>query len=450
VTRLDRSEARTENRKNPENPKNRKNPKNRTAHESSAPTHPRERCEPNTPKLLKFHQIARGTLLAEMASVKLSPRIPVAVFLTRFEPGGTERQMIELIRRLDRARFTVHVACFHREGPWLPRVTECAASVTEFPVDGFARARTVAQLAAFARWCRREQIAVVHTCDLYANILGLPGARLAGVPVRIGSRRELNPDKTDGQIRLQRLAYRFATKVVANSSAARTILEREGLAPKSIAVIPNGVDAGTFTTRSPRATTQRRRTIITVANLRPEKGHETLIAAATLLARDFPDVRFQIVGEGPRRAVLESLVRARHLKRRVMFLGHREDVPALLADADVFVLPSRSEAFPNGAIEAMAAGLPVIAGAVGGLVDLIDHGRTGLLIEPDQPEQLAHAIGQLLTDQQLATRIGTAARTDVVQRYSFERMVTAFEDLYLASLRATAIASAHCAPIAES
>ena len=129
--------------------------------------------------------------------------------MTRFEPGGTERQMIELIRRLDPARFRVHVACFHREGAWLPRVIERAASVVEFPIHGFARPSTVWQLFKFARWCRRERIAVVQTCDLYANIFGLPGAALAGVPVRIGSRRELNPDKTDGQIRLQRLAYRF-------------------------------------------------------------------------------------------------------------------------------------------------------------------------------------------------------------------------------------------------
>jgi glycosyltransferase involved in cell wall biosynthesis len=381
--------------------------------------------------------------------VNLSPQIPVAIFLTRFEPGGTERQMIELIRRLNPARFKVHVACFHREGAWLPRVSECAASITEFPIDGFAGRRTLTQLVSFAQWCRREQIAVVHTCDFYANILGLPGARLAGVPARIGSRRELNPDKTRGQIRLQRWAYRFATKVVANSSAARAILERERVARTSIAVIPNGVDAAAFTTRSHDAATPRVRTIVTVANLRQEKDHETLIGAAALLGREFPDVRFHIIGDGPRRTVLESLVRARHLERNILFLGHRENVPQLLADADIFVLPSRSEAFPNSAIEAMAAGLPVIASAVGGLLDLIDHGRTGLLIEPGQPEQMADAIRHLLTDRELAARLGAVARTEVIQCYSFERMVTAFENLYLASLPAGALSGAQCAQTVE-
>src|SRR6185436_5833623 len=154
--------------------------------------------------------------------------------------------MIELVRRLDRRRFDVKVACFHREGAWLPRVEE-AAPVTAFPIRGFARPATVTQAAAFARWCRRHRIRVVQTCDLYANVFALPAAALAGVPVRVGSRRELNPDKTTAQIALQRHAYRFADAIVANSSAARTHLEREGVAPGRIQVIANGVTVERFT-----------------------------------------------------------------------------------------------------------------------------------------------------------------------------------------------------------
>ena len=213
----------------------------------------------NTAKLPTGRDVPRGTRLAEMGPVAARPEIPVAVFMTRFEPGGTERQMIELIRRLDPAVFRVHVACFHRKGAWLPRVVERAASVTEFPIQGFANPRTARQLLAFARWCRRKRIAVVQTCDLYANIFGLPGAALGGVPIRIGSRRELNPDKSRLQIQLQRLGYRFATAVVANSPAARGMVEREGLAPASIAVIPNGIDPTEFTfdERRRRATRAR-------------------------------------------------------------------------------------------------------------------------------------------------------------------------------------------------
>jgi L-malate glycosyltransferase len=364
--------------------------------------------------------------------VDLPAQTPVAVFMTAFEPGGTERQMSELIRRLDARRFRVHVACLHKRGGWLPRIARHAASIVEFPIEGFARAATVAQMAAFARWCRRERIAVVQTCDLYANIFGLPGAALARVPVRIGSRRELNPDKTPGQIRLQRLAYRSATKVVANSRAARHMLETEGLAPASIAVIPNGVDLGSFARPSRRGAIQ---TIITVANLRPEKSHETLLAAAAMLLRGSPNLRFRIVGDGPRRLELARLAATAGISRQVEFLGHREDVPALLAEADVFVLPSRSEAFPNGAIEAMAAGLPVVASATGGLLDLVQSGTTGILVPPGDAAALTAALRSLIDDPARARAMGESARQFVQQRYSFERMVASFEDLYSSGLR---------------
>jgi glycosyltransferase involved in cell wall biosynthesis len=352
--------------------------------------------------------------------------------MTAFEPGGTERQMSELIRRLDARRFRVHVACLHKKGAWLTRIVRHAASIVEFPIQGFARAATVAQMAAFARWCRRERIAVVQTCDLYANIFGLPGAALARVPVRIGSRRELNPDKTPGQIRLQRLAYRSATKVVANSQAARHMLETEGLGPASIAVIPNGVDLGSFARPSRSG---RIRTIVTVANLRPEKSHETLLAAAAMLLDSSPDLRFRIVGDGPRRVELERLAATLGISGQVEFLGHREDVPALLADADVFVLPSRSEAFPNGAIEAMAAGLPVVASATGGLLDLVQPDTTGILVPPGDAGALAAALRSLVDDPARARAMGESARQFVQQRYSFERMVASFEDLYSSGLR---------------
>ncbi|MEP6593275.1 MAG: glycosyltransferase [Acidobacteriota bacterium] len=367
--------------------------------------------------------------------MNLSLQTPVAVFITAFEPGGTERQMTELVRRLDPRQFRVHVACFHRAGAWLPRVLERAASVVEFPIRGFGRPATAGQLLAFARWCRRERIAVVQTCDLYANIFGLPGAALAGVPVRIGSRRELNPDKSTGQIRLQRLAYRAATKVVANSPAAREVLTAEGVAPGSIAVIANGVDPLWFDLPDHQRPI---RTVITVANLRPEKSHEALLEAAAALAPTHPDLRFQIVGDGPRRQALEARAAALGLGGSVHFLGHRDDVPALLAAADLFVLPSRSEAFPNGVIEAMAAGLPVVACAVGGLVDLIEPGTTGLLVPPGDAAALAAAIARLAGDAVEAASLGRAARLAVRQRYSFDRMVGSFEDLYRTGLGAAA------------
>jgi glycosyltransferase involved in cell wall biosynthesis len=367
--------------------------------------------------------------------VKSAPQIPVAVFLTAFQPGGTERQMTELIQRLDRSRFDVHVACFHRQGPWLPPV-EASAPVTAFPIEGFARPATLARAARFARWCRARRIAILQTCDLYANIFALPAAMMAGVPVRLGSRRELNPDKTPGQIALQRQAYRFAHGIVANSGAAARQLASEGLSADLVHVIPNGIRADQFNARTFAGRPVR--TFLTVANLRPEKAHEVLLSAAAQLRSRYPQIQFLIAGDGPRAAELQALAARLGVQAHVTFLGHREDVPALLARADAFVLPSRSEAFPNGAIEAMAAGLPVVASAVGGLLDLIEDGRTGLLVRPDDAAALAAAVESLVLSPARCETIGAAAREEVTRRYSFDRMVAAFEDLYCTQLEMAA------------
>jgi glycosyltransferase involved in cell wall biosynthesis len=365
--------------------------------------------------------------------VKSASQIPVAVFITSFHPGGTERQMTELIQRMDRRRFDVRVACFHKEGSWLPRVEACAP-VTAFPIRGFARPATLARAAAFARWCRAHGIGGVLACDLYANAFALPSAAVAGVAVRIGSRRELNPDKTAAQIALQRQAYRCAHAVVANSRAAARQLESEGLPSSRIHVVANGIAMERFPARP--VLMRPPATLVTVANLRKEKAHEVLLAAAARLLPRHSNLRLLIVGDGPRASELRALAAGLGVERHVSFLGHREDVPSVLAQADLFVLPSRSEAFPNGAIEAMAAGLPVIASRVGGLLDLVDDGRTGLLVPPDDPAALASAIESLLLSPVRAAAIGAAARDEVARRYSFDRMVRSFEDLFLSHLGA--------------
>ena len=338
--------------------------------------------------------------------------------------------MSELLRRLD-DRFEPHAVCLQQSGACLALVKERAASIVEFRTNGFHRPGTWKQMDAFARWCRATGIEIVHTCDFYANVFGLPAAALAGVPVRIGSRRELNPDKSTAKIALQRGSYAAAHRIVANSSAAARRLRLEGVPASKIRIITNGIALDRFTAHNP-ATHSR---IVTVANLRHEKAHEVLIEAASALLPSHPGIEFLIVGDGPRKAELEAMVRMRGLAASFSFLGQRDDVPALLGSAHVFVLPSRSEASPNSVIEAMASGLPVVAAATGGLVEIVEHERTGLLVPADDVQGFAAAINRLLRDRELATRMGRAARVSVAERYSFDRMVDAFEELYVSELR---------------
>jgi glycosyltransferase involved in cell wall biosynthesis len=355
-------------------------------------------------------------------------RIPIAIALRSFDAGGTERQMSALIERLDQTRFDVHVACLRREGPWLAGVERAVSRVDEFRVASFASPSAVAQAIRFARWCRRHRIAVLHTCDLPANVFALPAGALAGVPLRIGSRRGIAaPDGNTRMLRLQAAAYRLAHGIVANSHAAAEAVARDGVPWTRIRIVPNGIDIGVYA-RAPLATP--RRVVTTVANLRPIKGHDTLLQAAAAVVSARPDVVFQFAGDGPRRSALEARARSLGIERQVRFLGQCSDVAGLLRSSDLFVLPSLMEAFPNALMEAMATGLPVVATKVGGIPELVEHDRNGLLVPPGRPDELAAAILALLENPARADQLASAARRTVEQRYSFDQMVQAIESIY--------------------
>lgn len=357
--------------------------------------------------------------------------LDVVLLLTSFDVGGTERQMVELATRLDPSRFRPHLACFHERGRLVDEIPDRIA-IREFPVRGFANPAALGQLIAFAAWCRSIGASIVHTCDLYGNMFGLPGAALAGVPVRIANRREiLTGDKSRAQLTAQRHAYRLAHAVVANSDAARAQLAREGIPPARLHLIPNGLDVRRFTAVPERAAIRR---VVMVANLRAEKGHDTLLAAAPRILDRHPDATFTFVGEGPRRSALEVLTRALGLGDRVQFLGERRDVAAVLAEHDLFVLPSRSEAFPNALIEAMASALPVVATDVGGIPEVVRPGVNGRLVPPDDSGALADAVVALMDDPAGAAALGRAGRADIERHYTFDRMVEGFEQLYLAEI----------------
>jgi glycosyltransferase involved in cell wall biosynthesis len=171
-----------------------------------------------------------------------------------------------------------------------------------------------------------------------------------------------------------------------------------------------------------------------VANLRPEKGHDVLLDAAPHILAVHPEAEFVLAGHGPCRSALEAQAHACGVDRHVRFLGECRNVPDILADGDLFVLPSRTEAMPNAVIEAMAAGLPVVASAVGGIPEVIAHGHTGLLVPPDDPLALAASVAQLMNDPARAAALGRSARDFISREFGFGRMVSRFEELYLSAI----------------
>jgi glycosyltransferase involved in cell wall biosynthesis len=288
-------------------------------------------------------------------------------------------------------------------------------------------ALAVLQLASFLR---AHRIRLVHSFDFYSNLLGVPAARLAGVPV-IASQRDLGNLRPPMQRRLHTVALRLADYVVTNAETVAESIAKTGIvAPTRIAVIPSGVDVTRFS-GTPREDRPSGRIIIgTLAILRPEKGLVDFVRAAGHVVERFPEARFLIWGDGPLRAHLDGLVRDLGLSGAVALAGATLEPEAALRQLDIFVLPSLSEACSNALLEAMATGRAVVATRVGGNPALVEDQVTGLLVPPGDPAALARAVIRLIEEPTLAAGLAARAQKRVRAEFGIDQMLARLEALY--------------------
>jgi glycosyltransferase involved in cell wall biosynthesis len=355
--------------------------------------------------------------------------------------GGTETQMVQAAFGLQSRQHEVIVGCLRAEGPLLGVLQQAGIPVVEFRKEkGLLSLRSACQLLRLAAFLRRKRFDALHAHDLWANLLGVPAARLAGTPVVISSRRYLEDLEWHRPWRNKILGmlYRLSTYVVVNSSAVRTIVAQTyKVSSEKIRVIYNGVNVNRFA----RIQRNRKRLLPTVASdakvvavvanmYSRVKGHTHLIAAARVVCRVIPETIFLLVGDGRERPRLEQLVRDAGLENNFAFAGRREDIPELLACCDLSVLPSEAEAMPNALLEAMAAGLPAIATDVGGCPEIIEDGVSGLLVPPRDPEALSDAMLRILQNPSLAAALARAGQERIRTRFNLDRLIADFEHLY--------------------
>jgi glycosyltransferase involved in cell wall biosynthesis len=229
--------------------------------------------------------------------------------------------------------------------------------------------------------------------------------------------------------------------VAVSGATARFCIEEEHMRPGKVTIIRNGVDIKELAVsgETRQQTLRQLRSewnlapdavlIATIARLHPQKGHVYLIEAARNVVQSYPESVFLIVGEGPERGRIERLIGDYGLADHFRILGQRPDVPALLAAADLFVLPSLTEGLSMSLLEAMAAHVPVIASAVGGSPELIQEGETGLLVPPEDSAELARAILTLLDDRDYRACLAEAGYRRVCDHFSVESMSSAYEKL---------------------
>jgi glycosyltransferase involved in cell wall biosynthesis len=303
-------------------------------------------------------------------------------------------------------------------------------------IYGLAGLRGLGELLKVTRRFRPD---VIHGYLFGPNLFAVAAGRLAGVPVVAVAKRNVDAFETPRQLLLQKLIHRTATHVTAVSAAVADTVVALGVPKSRVTVIPNGVDVGRFPepigSRRAAPGTAGIPVIGSVGCLAPRKDYATLLEALAELQARGRAFRAMLVGDGPERTTLESRARALGLEGRIEFLGEREDVENLLACMDVFVLSSREEGIPNALLEAMAAGCPAVATAVGGTPEVLEPGVTGWLVPPGSPRALADALGQVLDDPEEASRRGTAARRRVEDSMSIDAMARRHEEFYQRALQ---------------
>ncbi len=365
--------------------------------------------------------------------------------INSFDIGGTERQAVELLKRLDAERFDVRVAALFKRGPFYPEIAARYPTIPEFPLNSFYDANAARQLARLCALLRRERIEVLHTHGFYDGLFGALAARMAGVRV-VAAQRHLRLSDRRAHEWGQRAIHKLAHRVLVNSEAVRDyIVNVNGAKQEKIVVIRNGLIVSDEAVATRREAHDKLRyelglgrdakIVGMVARLDPIKGHRYFLEAAARVARSFPDAHFALIGNGPLRGEIEEQISRLGLERRAHLLGDRPDAGRLVAAFDVAALSSLHEGLPNAVLEAMAAGIPVVATAVGGVTELISDGETGLLVPPANAAALAECIELALSRERESREMGERGRRFALSAFGMGRMVESVERLYGELLR---------------
>jgi sugar transferase (PEP-CTERM/EpsH1 system associated) len=350
------------------------------------------------------------------------------------QSGGMEHGIVKLVNGLDPARVRSAI-CSTIPGGALKPLVNPGVAVHELNRRPGNDPRLVIDLY---RLFRRERPHIVHTHAWGTMVEGLIAARLARVPVVIhGEHGTLQ--LTSRQRYVQRWGWRAADQVLSVSSRLAERLARDvGFPLPRVRTLRNGVDLTRFSrvdrvdARKALNLTLDEPVLVTVGRLVPVKDHETLLESVQRLCRQGMSPTLLVAGDGPLMEALASRAAALGIDAHVRWLGHRHDVESVFAAADVFVLSSQSEGLSNTILEAMAAGLPVVATRVGGADELVLDGLTGLLVPPGSPEALAEALASVLRDPEARRAMGAAGRERAHAEFSLDAMIGRYEALYLA------------------
>ena len=359
--------------------------------------------------------------------------IRLALIIPTMDRGGAEKQVALLAEHLPRPEFDVRVLLLTRDGPRSEALRRAGVPVEvigkRFKADPGALLRLRGALQHF-------RPSVVHTWLFAANSFGRVAARWAGTPHIVASERCVDLWKTAAHFWLDRRLARFSDAITTNSTAVRDFYAAHGIAPELFRVIPNAAEPRCPVEVSREDVFQRlgvpadRKLVLAVGRLWPQKRYRDLIWAGELLATLREDTTLVIIGDGPQRGELMRHRDAVSRPEHVRFAGNREDVAELLGGADAFWIGSEYEGQSNAVIEAMQAGVPVVASDIPGNRDLISPDQTGVLVPLGDSAGFAGETHRLLQSPELGSRLTEAARRRIAAEFTVEAMTAAHAELY--------------------
>jgi len=364
----------------------------------------------------------------------------ILYLITELDVGGAEKALCELVHRLNREAYAPVVACLSGRGPvaeWLAAL-DVPVHTLGLPDRGAGPWDVLTALRRLRRLVRRLQPAILHTILFHANLLGRLGVcrrGSAGRPVIVSAVR-VAERRFRWHLLGDYVTHGLADCEVCVSEGVRRFMRRQArIPPDKLRVIPNGVDLAAIDAVQPADLADLGcRTggtaLCYVGRLDGQKGLSVLLRALARLRGATAGWHLVVVGEGPLRGELAALARRLHIDGRVQFLGWRPDALTIVAACDLFVMPSLWEGMPNAVMEAMALGRCVVATAVEGTTELIESGRSGLLVPPRQVRRLADAITVAITNPDRRAALGRSARERIADHFTIERTVARYEALY--------------------
>ncbi len=371
-------------------------------------------------------------------------RIRIIYLIGQLGLGGSERQLYLILKHMDKSKFDPHVVVFNPSANYTldDALRRAGVQVHAVPPAVKDIARRIAWLFRLFRHLSPQ---IVHSWSLHDNpYAGLVGW-LAGVPHRLGSVRGAlaSPDFTNFHPVLRWLILHSVQGLLVNAETITTELHQAGVPAHRVQVLPNGVEVNDSPPPKtlPGGFPQGARVVGIVANLRAEKNIPMFIRGLAQVLPDFQDVYGLLIGQPVLTsdpgipALVEQEIQAQGMRNHIKIGGFHADVPSILPGFEIFCLTSDSEGMPNAILEAMAAGLPVVATRVGGIPRLVSHGETGLLVNRGDVVGFASAVRSLLQKPDLARQMGLAGRRRVEQEFSCQALAPQVEAYYFSCIK---------------